>query len=325
MRTAFVAGCQRPAPDGPAFSPRQAETLWEQVVAFSGYGFNQGHATAYADVSYRLAYLKTHWPAELLCARLVNHGGFHHPAIYIAEACRLGIAVKPPHVNHSRRAFRLAGDNILWMGLGQVRDLRRTAVKAIIAARRERPFTDLRDLLSRVELQSKEATHLIQCGALDGLGDSRAALLAELAGFGHSSALQMALPFDQPAVVPETAEQRLTWERFVLGLPVSVTPLDTLAERPAAAAPLSNLPGTGGQPVTVVGYRLPGWTGGAGFYLGNGESFVLARGGESFKSPPVWQPVKIRGRWQRDAFGTGWLQIERLARLQAEDAEATGG
>ena len=78
MRETFIQGCQRSAPDGPAFSLQQAETLWEQVVAFRGYGFNQGHATAYADVSYRLAYLKTHWPAELLCARLVNPGGFHH-------------------------------------------------------------------------------------------------------------------------------------------------------------------------------------------------------------------------------------------------------
>ncbi|GAB4443819.1 MAG: DNA polymerase III subunit alpha [Anaerolineae bacterium] len=311
MRAAFVAGCQRPTPDGPAFSLRQAETLWEQVVAFSGYGFNQGHATAYADVSYRLAYLKAHWPAELLCARLVNHGGFHHPAIYMAEARRLGIAVKPPHVNHSGRAFRLAGDTVLWMGLGQVRDLRRAAVKAIIDARRERPFAGLRDLLTRVELQPKEATHLIQCGALDSLGDSRAALLAEMAGFGHGSALQLALPFDRPAVPPDTPAQRLAWERFVLGLPVSVTPLDVLAERPAGASPLAELPETGGQPVTVLGYRLPGWTGTTGFYLSDGRTFVLARGSELLKTPPVWQPLEFRGRWQRDAY-TGWLQIERL-------------
>jgi DNA polymerase III alpha subunit len=68
-------------------------------MAFAGYGFNQGHATAYADVSYRSAYLKAHYPAEFLCARLADHGGFHHPAIYLAEARRLGIGVRPPQVN----------------------------------------------------------------------------------------------------------------------------------------------------------------------------------------------------------------------------------
>jgi DNA-directed DNA polymerase III PolC len=105
LRERFVQGCQRPAPDGPGLSTTQAATLWEQVEPFAGYGFNQGHATAYADVSYRSAYLKAHWPAAFLAARLANWGGFHHPAIYIAEARRLGIAVRPPHVNFSDGEF----------------------------------------------------------------------------------------------------------------------------------------------------------------------------------------------------------------------------
>jgi DNA-directed DNA polymerase III PolC len=319
MRASFIRGCQRTAPDGPAFSPQQAETLWEQVVAFSGYGFNQGHATAYADVSYRLAYLKTHWPAELLCARLVNHGGFHHQAVYLAEAVRLGLEIRPPHVNHSRTAFTLSPDNILWMGLGQIRDLRRAVSKAIIAARRQRPFTDLRDLLARVDLQPKEVAHLVQCGALEGLGDSRAVLLAELAGLGPAaSALQLALPFDRPVVSSETPAQRLAWERFILGLPVSVTPLETVTDHPVKTVALAHLPELTGQGVTVVGYRLPGWTGGAGFYLGDGQTFVLARGSESLKAPPNWQPVVVHGRWLNDAFGTAWLQVDRLARVETE-------
>jgi len=51
LQTQFVEGCLRPPPAGPGMSERQAQTLWEQVEPFSGYGFNQGHATAYADVS----------------------------------------------------------------------------------------------------------------------------------------------------------------------------------------------------------------------------------------------------------------------------------
>jgi DNA-directed DNA polymerase III PolC len=311
-RQAFGQGCRRPAPEGPGFSPKQAETLWEQVAAFSGYGFNQGHATAYADVSYRLAYMKAHWPAELLCARLGVHGGFHHQAIYLAEATRLGLAVMPPHVNHSRARFTLV-DDTLWMGLGQVRDLRRASVKAIIAARRQQPFVSLRDLLARVELHPKEATHLVQCGALDGLGDSRAALLAELAGLG-GSALQLALPFDRPAVPPESPGQRLAWERAVLGLPVSVHPLAAIAPEPEAI-PLARLPELTGKSVRVAGYRLPGWTGGQGFYLSDGRTFMLARGAESLPRPGVWQPLRLHGRPLRDEFGTVWLQVDRLEKI----------
>ena len=183
----------------------------------------------------------------------------------------------------------------------------------------QRPFTDLRDLVARVGLQPKEATHLIQCGGLDGLGESRAALLAELAGMRHSgSALQLALPFDQPVVRPETAAQRLTWERFVLGLPVSVNPLDTVTTALSETPPLVHLPELAGQLVAVAGYRLPGWTGGVGFYLGDGQTFVLARGHESLKVPTAWQPVVVQGRWLTDTFGTGWLQVDRLAKLEGE-------
>ncbi|MEZ4718227.1 MAG: DNA polymerase III subunit alpha [Caldilineaceae bacterium] len=228
MRARFVAGCRRPAPDGPGFAQGQAETLWQQVEAFAGYGFNQGHATAYADVSYRSAYLKAHWPAAFLCARLQDWGGFHHQAIYIAEAQRLGIAVRPPHVNHSGRKFTLTFDAdapVLWMGLGQVRDLRRQAVAGIIAARREHPFTGVRDLLLRVELQAKEVRHLIQCGALDGLGASRAAMLAEAGDLSRAgSAAQMAFDFGAPAVPPEDVAARLDWERHILACPSASTP-----------------------------------------------------------------------------------------------------
>ena len=188
MRDRFVTGCQRPAPAGPGLERGQAQTLWEQVKAFAGYGFNQGHATAYAEVSYRSAYLKAHWPAAFLGARMADWGGFYHQAVYIAEARRLGIEVRPPHINHGAAQFDLEMEGegtehkpILWMGLGQVRDLRSSTIAALLAARAQRPFVDLADLLQRAALQNKEAVHLIRCGALDGLGNSRAGLLAELA------------------------------------------------------------------------------------------------------------------------------------------------
>jgi DNA polymerase III alpha subunit len=321
MRREFVDGCRRPAPDGPGLSQQQAETLWEQVMAFASYGFNQGHATAYADISYRLAYLKAHWPAEFLAARLATGGGFHPPAVYMAEAVRLGIAVRPPHANHSRSTFTLEPEtHTLWMGLGQVRDLRRASIQAIVARRREQPFDSLRDLLARVTLLSKEIMHLIQCGALDGLGENRAALLAEAAEMDRSGGpQQLALPFDRLVVPPETPAQRLAWEQSTLGQPVSVHPLEVVADRLPGHVRLAQLSGLAGRPVTTAGVRLPGWTGGQGFYLGDGETFVIAKGGKSLKAPSPWQPVVVRGRWLSDEFGAGWFQVEEMKSVQGED------
>jgi DNA polymerase-3 subunit alpha len=318
LRDQFVAGCQRPCPDGPGMTPVQAATLWEQVAAFAGYGFNQGHATAYADVSYRCAYLKAHWPAAFLCARLADWGGYHHPAVYMAEAVRLGIKVKPPHVNASGEHFTLTQDGeavTLWMGLGAVRDLRHSAIERIVAERSERTYADLRDLLHRVELQTRETAHLIQCGALDGLGENRAVLLAEAAAMGRAGASQLAFAFAKPQPEPDSAAQRLEWERQVLGHPISVHPLELAADSlpanpsdPVLRTPLRELPGLAGRMVTVSGVRLPGWTGGPGYFLGDGESFVVVR---SADRPQPWVPVVLQGRWRRDVYGTGWFEASR--------------
>ena len=321
MRGRFIAGCQLPPP-GTGLTATQAQTLWEQVKAFAGYGFNQGHATAYADVSYRSAYLKAHWPAAFLCARLADWGGFHHQAIYVAEARRLGIAVRPPHVNHSTEHFSLGfepGEQgvqpILWMGLGQVRDLRRASVDALVAARMHGNFIDLADLADRTSLQAKELQHLVQCGALDGLGVSRSALLADAAHAGQGGRAQMSFVFSGETVAPESGAQRLAWETQVLGMPVSVSPL-ALVQKPAAtitvAAAAAQKPGV---PITVLGVRLPGWTGGAGFFLGDERSYVVALTSRGVPVPTTWQAVQVTGRWVVDEWGGGALTCERWTAL----------
>ena len=343
IREQFVQGCRRPPPDGPGFSLAQANTLWDQVMPFAGYGFNQGHATAYADVSFRSAYLKAHYPAEFLCARLADHGGFHHPAIYMAEAVRLGFAVRPPHVNFSGETFSLTKDegrmtmegrprmpndspssfvgspsSTLFMGLGQVRDLRHAAIAGILQERERAAFTGVRDLLRRVDLRPKEIDHLIRCGALDGLAGSRAALLAEAGQISRGSAEQMTFDFASADVPPETLRQRWDWEAELLGLPVSAfaDPLALVRERLPVHTPLAELPASRGRPTTVAGVRLPGWTGGPGFFLGDGETFVIVRADRTTKHPAPWQPLLVQGRWVGDGWGSFWLHADQVSPVQ---------
>ena len=47
-----------------------AETIFEQAAKFAGYGFNKGHAAAYAQVAYQTAYLKANYPVEFLAASM---------------------------------------------------------------------------------------------------------------------------------------------------------------------------------------------------------------------------------------------------------------
>jgi DNA polymerase III alpha subunit len=311
LQEAFVDGCKNTA----GFSHTQAHTLWEQVLAFAGYGFNQGHATAYADISYRSAFIRTHWPAQFLAARLANGGGFHHPAIYMAEARRLGVTVRPPHVNHSGRKFTLAVTEneqaTLWMGLSWVRSLRRSAVRQIV---KQRPFTSLTDLLIKVQLQTKEIQYLIQCGALDGLGKSRAMLLQEAQQAERGQPQQLSLfAATTPPVPAETAAERVAWEKHILGFPVSTFPLQS--EQPAAAVMRFNeVAQSNGRLVTVHVMRLPGWTGGRGIYIGNEQFFAVAGGKPQLleQVPRPWQTVTLSGRWRTDQWGGEWFQIESI-------------
>ena len=291
----------------------------ERIMPVIHDGFPAGYDCFFhsADLSYRLAYLRAHYPAPFLCARLANYGGFHHPAIYIAEAQRLGMAVKPPHVNLSQRHFTLTYDEhqpILWMGLGQVRDLRRQTTKKMIAARKNAPFASLSHLRRRVPIQPKELTHLIQCGALDGLGANRASLLAE--GKGQQAQVgQLGFAFLEGVKMPaESLQQRLQWEEHLLGFPVSAHPIQTKQAEWTDVTPISQLATQLGNMVTIAGSKLPGWTGGKGFYFGDGTGYVSVLGIDE-KQLRAWQPVCLQGRLVRGRWGSERFEVKRFKLL----------
>jgi hypothetical protein len=66
------------------------------------------------------------------------------------------------------------------------------------------------------------------------------------------------------------------------------------------------------QPVQVRGIRLPGWTGGKGFFLSDGVHYCIAIPPRGVTNPPPWTVVRISGRWLADEWGGGWLQIEQM-------------
>ena len=89
-----------------------ASEIWRQIESFAGYSFCKAHSAAYARVSYQAAYLKAHYPAEMLAAVLANHGGFYGPSAYIEEARRLGIGILPPDINRSALEYDGGGRRI---------------------------------------------------------------------------------------------------------------------------------------------------------------------------------------------------------------------
>lgn len=327
MQQQFIAGCQRPGPEGRGLSKEQALTLWEQVAAFSGYGFNQGHATAYANISYRSAYLKKHWPAAFFYGRLQSWGGFHHPAVYMVEAMRLGISVRLPHINYSGQKFRLTHENglpVLWMGLDFIRDLRSSINRMLIKEQKRSPFLNLRDFLSRVPVREKEVRHFIQCGALDGLGENRITMLQHADRILRSGdARQLAFDFTVQSYTSHTLNQQLTWEKTICGYPFrALTAIfDVLRYSTDTKSPtfkLDELSQHPGKSIHSIAARIPGRSGGGSIYLWDGRTWILAKLNNNLKFPGVWVPILVTGRFLRDQWGIAWLQVEAIHPLDQD-------
>ena len=159
------------------YAPRIIEDLAGQIETFGRYGFNKSHSVAYSVISYHTAWLKAHYAPEFMAALLSSSiGDTDNVVKYIAEARELGLEVLAPDVNESGYKFTVVGDKRLRFGLGAIRNVGHAAIDSILAARAERPFTDLFDLCERVDLRlcnKRVFEALITSGALDSLGAER--------------------------------------------------------------------------------------------------------------------------------------------------------
>jgi DNA polymerase III subunit alpha len=257
----------------------QREETWMMVEKFAGFGFCKAHAATYADISYRMAYLKTHHPAEFLAAMCSAGAGFYHVSAYVEEAKRWGIQVRLPSVNHSRMEYTTEdsgnGKRALRVGLMQVRGLRRETITAILRTRGEGgTFQSLEDFLRRVRVERDEIESLIKCGAFDEVCDmTRPELLWRWnflqADKGAHTRASVPMGVGQaflPVVfadeekngqtrmsVPQyTLEQKLRYEREILEVCVSGHLLDFLPRNGEAWS--DELPTLRGKRVTLCGW-----------------------------------------------------------------------
>jgi DNA polymerase III alpha subunit len=96
----FFAGCRARGVPEPVI-----EELWRQIETLARFSFCKGHSAAFAVLSYQVAYLKAHYPAEFMAAVLANGGGFYGAAAYVQECRRMGMRVLGPDVNESEVAY----------------------------------------------------------------------------------------------------------------------------------------------------------------------------------------------------------------------------
>ena len=237
--------------------PRElAERIWEMMAAFAGYGFPKAHAASYAWVSWRSAWCKAHYPAEFIAAVLANHGGYYPQSVYLNEARRLRLDVRPPHVNHSLAQFSVSyprGEAVLWMGLDQIRDLSHRTQERIL---RLRPFHDLREFIYKVDPRKEEAENLVQVGAFDGLG-AIPDLLRDLLEAPRRAGQLGLFEAQGPGGQDWSPEQKVAAQQRLLGIALEAHPLDLYAGQIAETQALTTLEAAGrvGQKARVAGLK----------------------------------------------------------------------
>lgn len=256
QKNKFYKGCKEYG----GLSEKQIDDLWKKIEPFAAYGFNKSHAASYGMVAYKTAYLKANYPAEYLSACMTAESGdIETCGEYIAEANRMGYNVLAPDINESFSDFTVvtkaagshAKENIRF-GLKNIKNFGEEIGKVIITERKARgPFKSIEDFLERVQhrnLNKKSLEALIMCGAMDAFGDRGVLatnienLLAFHKGIGQFSNSAQSSLFemldDKPKSVlhlneaaPASLEQKLTWEKELLGLYVSGHPLDAHTDK----------------------------------------------------------------------------------------------
>ena len=169
-----------------------SEQIFEQAAKFAGYGFNKGHAAAYAQVAYQTAYLKANYPVEFLAASMtLDIGNTDRLNIFRQEAARLSIEVRAPDINRSQAFFACdAGDSgavertgggVIYYALAAVKNVGRQAMDHVVAIREAGgPFKGIADFARRIDpklINKRAFESLVKAGAFDALHKNRRQLV----------------------------------------------------------------------------------------------------------------------------------------------------
>ncbi|OGF61781.1 DNA polymerase III subunit alpha [Candidatus Giovannonibacteria bacterium RIFCSPHIGHO2_01_FULL_45_33] len=248
----FVAGMIKNGID-----EKIAKELGELLEPFARYGFNKAHTAAYAIIGAQTAWLKYYYPLEYMTSLFNNDKKDNERIGFLIKECKdMGLSVLPPSINHSRKIFSIPNGinnkTEIRFGLTSIKNVGENIVEAIIAERDANgPFGSLAGFLERVDskdLNKRSLESMAKAGALDefaerndvvnnmdkvleyakahrkSASDNQSSLFSEMSDKSSIPQLKLA------KTAPATLEEKLAWERELLGLYVSGHPLEKFAQ-----------------------------------------------------------------------------------------------
>jgi DNA polymerase III alpha subunit len=225
------------------YSNEVSQKLWKQIESFAGYAFCKAHSASFAVLSFQVAYLKAHYPAEFMAAVLSNGGGFYSSAVYITECKRLGLKVLLPSINESMYDYQGTCKEIR-IGFMAVKDMEQSAADSIIKEREENgKYVSLADFLVRTQFGYRQTETLIKCGAMDCFNQTRPTLLRIMDIYFNNKKLleenennlfvNETIKLEQEVVTEREfgIEEKCTYEYETFGYMISRHPLEFFEEK----------------------------------------------------------------------------------------------
>ncbi|MBE6774689.1 MAG: DNA polymerase III subunit alpha [Ruminococcaceae bacterium] len=230
-------------------SEETANEIFDEMSNFAKYAFNKSHAAAYAYVSYQTAWLKAHYPCELMAATLTSVlDSSVKVSGYIAECTRIGIKVLAPSINSSFEGFTVKNGKIRF-GLLAIKNLGRSFIRTIINNREQGgKYTTFYSFCKRVyskDFNRRAAESLIKCGACDGLDLNRRQMLymlpliiseldadknrnvvGQIGFFDEDSGFSFENEMTAPEMEEMPENELLSYEKEITGLYISGHPMD---------------------------------------------------------------------------------------------------
>lgn len=222
----FINGCVSLGHD-----KDKANRVYELILKFASYGFNRAHSVSYAMISYRIAYLKEHYPLVFMKHLLnSNIGSEVKTRDYVYECKSRGINILKPDINISGLSYVLH-DGYLVYPLTSIKGIGYQSVLKIIESR-DIPFKDIFDFVKRCSVKSIGRvvfTSLVFAGCFDSFGYNKRTLVENLDKILNYSDLGEILSDDMLPILdeyPEYDDKYLMEKEFeIFGFYVSNHPI----------------------------------------------------------------------------------------------------
>lgn len=209
---------------GLGFDEKVLERVWHDIIeSASKYSFNKSHAVSYAVLSYKTAYIKTHYPVYWYCALLNSSIKDQDKVVeYIAECNKKDIKILAPDLNLSEDKFIIV-DGAIRTPINYLKGVGDNAIKGIKAIRPIKSFDDLMERRNKTWINKTAIIGCIKAGCFDFEDSNRENMIWK---YEMSQRNKTAIKNNVQLPHQEYNEKiKLKWEKEVFGMYLSKHPL----------------------------------------------------------------------------------------------------